>query len=113
MLFTKILEEAVGAAHEEHRRSTVKGFPWRARVSPVVVEMHRQYSDIFSLYRDHFQTVSSQEVEHANLSIRAAGQHAKEDQSQRLNLPVRKPAAGLETWSVLEKTPQGAHLENA
>lgn len=65
------------------------------------MEVHRQYSHILGLHRDHFQTFSSQEVEHADLSIRAAGQHAKEDQSQRFNLPARKPAAALvtETWS--------------
>lgn len=92
----------------------MKDFQQRAPVSPVVVEVHRQYSDIFGLYRDHFQTVSSQEVEHTNLSIRAAGQHAKEDQSQRFNLPARKPAAILVTDVViLERPPRGGHLENA
>lgn len=65
----------------------------RASVSPVVVEMYREYSHWFGLCRDHFQAVSSQEVEHANLPINAAGQHAKEDESQRSNLPAGKSAA--------------------
>lgn len=64
----------------------------RASVSPVVVEMHREYSDGFGLCRDHFQAVSSQEVEHANLPVHAAGQHAKEDERQRSNLPAGKSA---------------------
>lgn len=107
MLFTKTLEEAAEAEFEDHRHSTTKDIQGRASVSPVVMEMHRQQSDVFGLCRDHFQTVSSQEVEHANLSIRAAGQHAKEDEAQRFNLPAGRSAAVLVTRSVLERTSQG------
>lgn len=57
------------------------------------MEMHRQQSAILGLGREHLQTFSSQEVEDANLSIRAAGQHAKEDEAQRFDLPAGRSAA--------------------
>lgn len=69
---------------------TTKDIQGRASVSPVVMEMHRQQCAILGLRRDHFQTVASQEVEHANLSIGAAGQHAKEGEAQRFDLPAGK-----------------------
>lgn len=71
--------------------------------------MHREDSDRFGLCRDHLQAVSSQEVEHADLPVDAAGQHAEEDKSQRSDLPAAKPAAGFATGrqSVLETAPPG------
>lgn len=69
---------------------------------------------MFGLHGDGLQTFSGQEVEDADLSIRAAGQQAEEEQSQRFNLPARRPAAVLVTDKVIsERPPQGGHLEDA
>lgn len=52
------------------------------------MEVQGQYSSCFSLCRDFSQTISSQEIKHANLSIHTAGDDTEVDESQRFNLPA-------------------------
>lgn len=62
----------------------------RVHHSPVVMEVQGQYLSCFSLCCDFSQTVSSEEIKYADLSVHTAGDHTEVDESQRFDLPAEK-----------------------
>lgn len=60
--------------------------------SPVVMEMQWQYTACFSLCSDFSQTISSEEIKYANLSIQTASDNTEVGESQRFYLSAEKSA---------------------
>ncbi len=57
---------------------------------PGVMETQGQYSVCFSLGYDVCQTIPSEEIKYANLSICTASNHTEVDESQRFYLPAKR-----------------------